>query len=111
MLEVVDETIRDLQLPSNAEPPPYRIVRDPTYGMQVERLTSTSVHTASHTRSLLAQAQEARSKGELSSGSHLIVTLTVRSSNSENGLSSVGKLTLVDLVRICLAPSFPCADP
>ncbi|KAL1529784.1 hypothetical protein AB1Y20_000718 [Prymnesium parvum] len=98
MLEVVDETIRDLQLPSNAEPPPYRIVRDPTYGMQVERLTSTSVHTASHARSLLAQAQEARSKGEISSGSHLIVTLTVRSSNSENGLSSVGKLTLVDLV-------------
>merc|ERR1711988_962225 len=45
---------------------------------------------------MLTKAQDSRSKSE--GGSNLVVTLTVRSSNTESGESSVGKLTLVDLV-------------
>jgi len=97
-LEIADETIRDLLLstPEGAAQPTFKLVRDATYGMQVEGLSSAPVHTASHVRSLLTQAQGVRSKSE--AGSNLVVTVTVRSSNTESGESSVGKLTLVDLV-------------
>ena len=99
-LEIVEEQIRDLQLPDGASQPNFRLVRDATYGMQVEGLSSAAVHTASHVRSLLSQAQATRAKGDKApTGSNLVITLTVRSANTESGESSVGKLTLVDLVN------------
>lgn len=94
-LEIVDERIVDLAREGGgAGAGGYRIVADPTYGTQVEGLTTTPVHTASHVRSLIGSAQANRAP---SSSSHLVLTLTVRSSDSESGHSSVGKLTLVDL--------------
>ena len=99
LLEIVDEGIRDLQLPEGTPQPTFKLVRDATYGMQVENLSTSPVHTASHVRSLLTQAQASRTKmGSGESGSNLVATLTIRSSNTESGESSVGKLTLVDLM-------------
>jgi len=55
------------------------------------------VRTASHVRSLLAQAQAARKEGGREHDSSMVTSLTVRSANTESGESQVGKLTLVDL--------------
>ena len=66
---------------------------------QVQGVSNTAVHTASHSRSLLATAQQTRAQGVAGAaeGTHLVVLLTVRSANTETGESAVGKLTLVDL--------------
>ena len=92
--QICAQAIRDLQLADGAAQPAFRVRRDATYGMQVDGLTSAPVHTASHVRSLLAAAQGARQKDVTC---NLVVTLMVRSANTESGESSVGKLTLVDL--------------
>jgi len=113
-LEIVDETIRDLQLDKGAAQPVYKISRDPTYGMQVDGLSTANVHTASHVKSLINGAHKARTKEDEvhPSGSSMVVNLTVRSANTESGESSVGKLTLVDMIGAeSLAMAEESCDP
>ena len=101
MFEVVGELIRDLQLPAEqATPADLRIVSDATYGTTVEGLTSTTAHTASHVRSLIAQASATRAADESlpgRRGTHFFALVTVRSASTETGESAVGRLTLADL--------------
>ena len=89
ILAIDGERIADLQGASG----PFEVVRDATYGMQVEGLTTTAVHTASHVKSLLASAHQQRGDAN----SELVVTVTVRTVDTESGESNVGRLTLVDL--------------
>ena len=95
VLEIVGETLRDLQLEKGAAQPALEIVRDPTYGMLVQNLSTSLVHTASHVRSLLAQADERRERG--GAPSHLVCSLSVRIVDTESGEAIVGKMTMVDL--------------
>jgi kinesin family protein C2/C3 len=104
VVDIVDESFRDLLLAEDAKAEPLTAVkRDTTYGMSVEGATVAPVRTASHVRSLLAQAQAARKVGDREAASSMVTMLTVRSSNTESGQSSVGKLTLVDLADAQLA--------
>ena len=77
-------------------------MRDPLVGMYVRDLTSEPVQTASHTKSLIRQGNTNRSVGctnlnEQSSRSHMLVTLTVRTTDLHTNDHYVGKLSLVDL--------------
>jgi hypothetical protein len=111
-VDILDENYRDLLHPSLAEEgggkPPLlsTIVRDATYGVSVDGATVAPVRTASHVRSLLQSAQAARAAGgaDIAAQSNMVVSLTVRSANTESGESSVGKLTIVDLAGAELAP-------
>jgi kinesin family protein C1 len=95
VLEIVGETLRDLQLEKGAAQPTLEIVRDPIYGMVVQNLSTSLVHTASHVRSLLAQADERRTR--TGAPSHLVCSLSVRILDTETGEAMVGQMTMVDL--------------
>ena len=98
VVDILDEKFRDLLLPEgSAKQELVSVTRDATYGVRVEGATIAPVRTASHVRSLLAQAQAARREGGREHDSSMVTMLTVRSANTESGESSVGKLTLVDL--------------
>ena len=98
VVDIVDESFRDLLLAEDAKKEPLTAVtRDATYGVSVQGATISAVRTASHVRSLLASAQAARKVGDREKDSSMVTMITVRASNTESGESSVGKLTLVDL--------------
>jgi len=104
MIEIYNETIRDLLADPKADnsKKKYDIMRDQLVGMYVKDLTSEQVHTASHARTLIKQGNTQRkvaSTGlnDVSSRSHMIVTLTVRTCNQKAGDNYVGKLSMVDL--------------
>ena len=109
VLEIADETLRDLQLEKGAAQPALDIVRDPTYGMVVQNLSTSVVHTASHVRSLLAQADERRTR--TGAPSHLVCSLSVRSVDTETGDAIVGQLTMVDLASSEAAAKVPSPSP
>merc|ERR1719478_956371 len=104
MIEIYNENIRDLLRDPKADTPKVKfdIMRDSLVGMYVKDLTSEQVHTASHARKLISQGNSNRAVAstglnDQSSRSHMIVTLTVRTTNKKAGDSYVGKLSLVDL--------------
>lgn len=99
MVEVVGEQLRDLQLSAEESVPRnMKLAADATYGVQVEGLTNTQVHTASHARSLLNAASATRAQGGQPAGStSMLVQLTLHAFNSDNSESAVGKLLLVEL--------------
>jgi len=104
MIEIYNENIRDLLRDPKADVSKikYDIMRDSLVGMYVKDLTSSEVHTASHAKTLITTGDKARvtaSTGlnDVSSRSHMIVTLTVRTRNHKAGDNYVGKLSLVDL--------------
>jgi len=104
MVEIYNENIRDLLCDQRADNSKkrYDIMRDPMVGMYVRDLTSEPVQTASHCRALIKQGNTNRSVGttnlnELSSRSHMLVTLTVRTTDLHTNDNYVGKLSLVDL--------------
>jgi hypothetical protein len=111
MVEIYNETLKDLLAPkandaaaaaAAAPPKKLEILKDSLLGMYVKDLTSVTVHTASHVRTLIAQGNESRRTmatglNEQSSRSHMVVTLVSRTTNAQTGESWVGKLSLVDL--------------
>merc|ERR1719240_1580400 len=85
MIEIYNETIRDLLADPNVDhsKKKYDIMKDPLVGMYVKDLTSELCHTASHAKKLIQQGAQSRAVAatglnDVSSRSHLLVTLTVR---------------------------------
>jgi len=104
MIEIYNENIRDLLRDPKADTSKlkYDIMRDQLVGMYVKDLTSEHCHTASHAKTLLTQGDKNRAVAstglnDVSSRSHMVVTLTVRTRNHKAGDNYVGKLSLVDL--------------
>uniref|UniRef100_A0A7S2G3A1 Kinesin-like protein n=2 Tax=Haptolina brevifila TaxID=156173 RepID=A0A7S2G3A1_9EUKA len=104
MIEIYNENIRDLLRDPKADTSKlkYDIMRDQLVGMYVKDLTSEQCHTASHAKTLLTsgdkhRAVSATGLNDVSSRSHMVVTLTVRTKNLRSGDYYVGKLSLVDL--------------
>ena len=104
MIEIYNENIRDL-LTEGKEAPAgkkFEIMRDALVGMYVKDCTSEPVHTASHCKTLIRQGNLTRTTtatglNDQSSRSHMLVTLTVRTTDLHTGDHYVGKLSLVDL--------------
>jgi len=104
MIEIYNENVRDLLRDPKVDVSKikYDIMRDQLVGMYVKDLTSSEVHTASHCKTLITQGDKFRATSatglnDVSSRSHMIVTLTVRTRNLKAGDNYVGKLSLVDL--------------
>jgi len=104
MIEIYNENIRDLLREPKADVSKlkYDIMRDQLVGMYVKDLTSEQTHTASHAKTLLVHGDKNRAVAstglnDVSSRSHMVVTLTVRTRMTKSGDQYVGKLSLVDL--------------
>lgn len=104
MIEIYNENIRDLLADTKEAAGGKRleIMRDTLVGMYVKDCTSEPVHTASHCRTLIKQGNATRTTtatglNDQSSRSHMLVTLTVRTTDLHTGDHYVGKLSLVDL--------------
>jgi kinesin family member C2/C3 len=104
MIEIYNENIRDLLRDPKADVSKlkYDIMKDQHVGMYVKDLTSEQCHTASHAKTLLARGDKHRSVAstglnDVSSRSHMVVTLTIRTHSHKAGDTYVGKLSLVDL--------------
>jgi len=104
MIEIYNENIRDLLADTKEAPSGKKleIMRDTLVGMYVKDCTSEPVHTASHCRTLIKQGNATRTTtatglNDQSSRSHMLVTLTVRTTDLHTGDHYVGKLSLVDL--------------
>mmetsp|Transcript_20578 Transcript_20578/g.50748 ORF Transcript_20578/g.50748 Transcript_20578/m.50748 type:complete len:227 (+) Transcript_20578:1-681(+) len=70
--------------------------------MYVKDLNSVAVHTASHVKTIVQQGNANRKSAttnlnEHSSRSHMVVTVTARTTDGNTGETWVGKLSLVDL--------------
>ena len=77
----------------------YEIMRDALVGMYVKELTSEPVHTASHCKTLIKQGNLTRttattSLNDQSSRSHMLVTLTVRTTDLHSGDHYVGEAAM-----------------
>ena len=81
VVDIVDENFRDLLL---AEDQPKvalaGVMRDATYGVRVDGATISPVRTASHVRSLLATATEARKAGGREKDSSMVSPTSSRHS-------------------------------
>jgi hypothetical protein len=108
MIEIYNENIRDLLADTKEEAAvgaaakKYEVMRDSLVGMYVKDVTSEPVHTASHCRTLIKRGNTTRTTtatglNDQSSRSHMLVTLTVRTTDLHTGDHYVGKLSLVDL--------------
>ena len=104
MIEIYNENIRDLlrDPKTDVSKVKYDIMRDQLVGMYVKDLTSEQCITASHAKTLLARGDKNRAVAstglnDVSSRSHMVVTLTVRTHMLKAGDHYVGKLSLVDL--------------
>ncbi|KAM3370501.1 hypothetical protein ACQJBY_018056 [Aegilops geniculata] len=107
MLEIYNETIRDLLAPgrSSSEMPggkQYTIKHDSQGNTTVSDLTTTNVFSTADVTSLLEKASHSRSVGktqmnEQSSRSHFVFTLKIFGSNESTGQQVQGVLNLIDL--------------
>ncbi|KAG8066364.1 hypothetical protein GUJ93_ZPchr0004g40372 [Zizania palustris] len=108
MLEIYNETIRDLLAPgrsSNFEMTAgkqYTIKHDPHGNTTVSDLIVADVFSSADVTSLLAKASQSRSVGrthmnEQSSRSHFVFTLKISGSNENTGQQVQGILNLIDL--------------
>eukprot|EP00899_Mesostigma_viride_P023454 jgi/Mesvir1/4293/Mv22247-RA.1 len=106
MLEIYNETIRDLLLPPSqakaAADKAYNIKRDAKGNTVVTDLTLHPVSTAAQVASLMKQAAAQRSVGqtcmnEESSRSHAVFTLQITGENKATGKVVDGVLNLIDL--------------
>uniref|UniRef100_A0A0D9W9X3 Kinesin-like protein n=1 Tax=Leersia perrieri TaxID=77586 RepID=A0A0D9W9X3_9ORYZ len=108
MLEIYNETIRDLLAPSRSNNfemtngKQYTIKHDPQGNTTVSDLTIADVFSSADVTSLLAKASQSRSVGrthmnEYSSRSHFVFTLKISGSNENTGQQVQGVLNLIDL--------------
>ncbi|EPY36832.1 kinesin family member C2/C3 [Angomonas deanei] len=103
VLEIYIEQIRDLLVSKqqNASTT-YDIKQGGPTGTYVTNLSEVKVNSPSDIHSIMAKAQKNRSEGstnmnEHSSRSHMILYITVRTTNKQTNLQTYGKLSLVDL--------------
>uniref|UniRef100_A0A0D3G0Q8 Kinesin-like protein n=1 Tax=Oryza barthii TaxID=65489 RepID=A0A0D3G0Q8_9ORYZ len=108
MLEIYNETIRDLLAPGRSNnfdlstSKQYTIKHDPQGNTTVTDLTVADVFSSADVTSLLAKASQSRSVGrtqmnEQSSRSHFVFTLKISGSNENTGQQVQGVLNLIDL--------------
>uniref|UniRef100_A0A0E0H6C5 Kinesin-like protein n=1 Tax=Oryza nivara TaxID=4536 RepID=A0A0E0H6C5_ORYNI len=108
MLEIYNETIRDLLAPGRSNnfdlstSKQYTIKHDPQGNTTVTDLTVADVFSSTDVTSLLAKASQSRSVGrtqmnEQSSRSHFVFTLKISGSNENTGQQVQGVLNLIDL--------------
>jgi len=103
MLEIYNETIRDLLGdPKQQASKKFEVTKDEIIGMTCRGMTSTPVTSADEARAAVSKGNKNRAVGatnlnEQSSRSHMIVCLTVFSTQLLSGGQTVGKLSLVDL--------------
>ncbi|XXQ31504.1 Kinesin-like protein [Plasmodiophora brassicae] len=98
VVEIYNETLRDLLVPSDAPELPLDVMT----GGRVTNLTWTTLESVRHAWSLIMRAVRSRSTGatlcnERSSRSHLVVCLTAVSVDKRSGARLTGRLALVDL--------------
>lgn len=98
VVEIYNETLRDLLVPSDAPELPLDVMT----GGRVTNLTWTTLESVRHAWSLIMRAVRSRSTGatlcnERSSRSHLVVCLTAVSVDKRSGAQLTGRLALVDL--------------
>ncbi|KAF8750436.1 hypothetical protein HU200_012377 [Digitaria exilis] len=122
MLEIYNETIRDLLAPgrsSNFDMTPskqYTIKHDSHGNTTVSDLTIIDVFGIADVTHLLEKASQSRSVGktqmnEQSSRSHFVFTLKISGSNETTGQQSKGSLNLIDLAgseRLLKVVPQPC---
>ena len=104
MLEIYNENIRDLlgNPKEQAAKKALDVTKDEVLGMTCRGATSTPVATAEEAKAAVLAGNKNRSVGatnlnEQSSRSHMVVCLTVFTTQLLSGVQSVGKLSLVDL--------------
>lgn len=106
MLEIYNETLRDLISPSDEKGPKLEIRRDPNgssaNAVHVPNLTEVDVNSFDETWDVMMKGTLNRSIGrtdmnEHSSRSHLLLRVTVRCEDLDSGLKTCGILHLVDL--------------
>ena len=103
MLEIYNENIRDLLGdPKKQAELKLDVTKDEVLGMTCRGATSTPVASADEAKVAVTAGNKNRSVGatnlnEQSSRSHMVVCLTVFSTQLLSGAQSVGKLSLVDL--------------
>ena len=103
MLEIYNENIRDLLgNPKEQAGKKFDVTKDEVLGMVCRGATSMPVASADEAKEAVAAGNKNRSVGvtnlnEQSSRSHMVVCLTVFSTQLLSGAQSVGKLSLVDL--------------
>ncbi|GMH84610.1 hypothetical protein TrST_g805 [Triparma strigata] len=104
MLEIYNETVRDLLSPSldDFNQPKVLKIRQTNEGNVVQGLTELDVMTSSMVEEAMKKGGDNRSVGSHSmnmhsSRSHLIVTVTTAGVDKHNGVKSKGKLHLIDL--------------
>eukprot|EP00796_Vickermania_ingenoplastis_P004136 gene4136-2978_t len=101
VLEIYCEQIRDL-LAKSGSTASYEVKQGGPFGTYITNLTEVPVANASQITEIMAKAQSNRSQGktnmnEHSSRSHMILYIIVRTTNTQTGLQSYGKLSLIDL--------------
>ena len=102
MLEIYNETIRDLLLDPSSTSVPKLDIRQTPEGNVVSGLNEVEVDGPEEVLQLMSRGQKNRAVGshdmnEHSSRSHSILTMTVRGVNNKNETTSFGKLHLIDL--------------
>lgn len=103
MLEIYNETIRDLLLPSKSQQIDQKLdVRHNSEGSNVSGLTEVEVCAAVQVFEVLERGRVNRAVGshdmnEHSSRSHSILTILCKGKNMIDGKSTFGKLNLIDL--------------
>lgn len=106
MLEIYNETLRDLISPGDEKGPKLEIRRDPNgssaNAVHVPNLTEVEVNSFDETWDVMMKGTLNRSIGrtdmnEHSSRSHLLLRVTVRCEDLNSGLKTCGILHLVDL--------------
>ena len=114
MLEIHNETIRDLLAPpvDNAAAVRYDILHDAALGMYVKGLASKPVDSAASAHLLVKLGNRNRAVGvtnlnEQSSRSHMLIGLIVLTTNKITGARHVGKSSSLPSPRARLTECFP----
>jgi kinesin family member C2/C3 len=103
MLEIYNETIRDLLISNDRDSKETRLdIRHTADGSSVSGLTEISVSDAETVFQILERGRSNRAVGshdlnEHSSRSHLILTIMCRRKDTIDGTATFGKLNLIDL--------------
>eukprot|EP01006_Ploeotia_vitrea_P007351 TRINITY_DN16785_c0_g1_i1.p1 TRINITY_DN16785_c0_g1~~TRINITY_DN16785_c0_g1_i1.p1 ORF type:complete len:781 (+),score=72.73 TRINITY_DN16785_c0_g1_i1:43-2385(+) len=102
LLEIYNETIKDLLNDNRDKSIKYEIKTHPQDGQYVTNLTSFAVTRVEQIDQYMERAQKNRSVGctnmnEHSSRSHMLLYIVVKTTNLQSNVTTIGKLSLVDL--------------
>ncbi|EPY25219.1 kinesin family member C2/C3, partial [Strigomonas culicis] len=103
VLEIYIEEIRDLLVSKQVSATTsYEVKQGGPYGTYVTNLTEVEVHSPKDIYAIMGKAMQNRSEGqtnmnEHSSRSHMLLYITVRTTNLQTNIQTYGKLSLVDL--------------